>query len=75
MDINLKIYDRIIDHLTDVRVYEQGVQIQNKRIMQRHRKRLKDVLKKNIKNDVTPEIRRFGKEDTAHTEQCRTILF
>jgi len=66
VDINIKIYDRIINHLTDVRLYEEGVQLQNKRIMQRHRKRLKDVLKVNIKNDVTPEVRRFGKELLSH---------
>ena len=43
MDINTKIYDRIVDHLTDVRLYEEGVQLQNRRIMQRHRKRLRDI--------------------------------
>jgi SPP1 gp7 family putative phage head morphogenesis protein len=66
MDINSKIFDRIIDHMTDVRLYEEGVQLQNKRIMQRHRKRLKDVLIKNIRNDVKPEVRRFGKEMLGH---------
>ena len=66
MDINTKIYDRIIDHLTDVRLYEEGVQLQNKRIMQRHRKRLMGVLKDNIKGDVTPEVKRFGKELLSH---------
>ena len=44
MDINTKIYDRVVDHLTDVRLYEEGVQLQNRRIMQRHRKRLRDIL-------------------------------
>ena len=24
MDINLKLYDRIVDHMTDVRLYEEG---------------------------------------------------
>ena len=66
MDINTRIYDRIVDHLTDVRLYEEGVQLQNKRIMQRHRKRLRDILKENIRNDVQPEVRRFGKEMLSH---------
>jgi SPP1 gp7 family putative phage head morphogenesis protein len=66
MDINTKIYDRVIDHLTDVRQYEEGVQLQNKRIMQRHRKRLRDILKENIRGDVQPEIKRFGKELLTH---------
>jgi SPP1 gp7 family putative phage head morphogenesis protein len=66
MDINTKIYDRIIDHLTDVRLYEEGVQIQNKRIMQRHRKKLLEILKENIRNDVSKEVRRFGKEMLSH---------
>lgn len=62
MDINLKIYDRVVDHMTDIRLYENGIQFQNGRIMQRHRKRLKDILSKNIRNDVRPEVQRFGKE-------------
>jgi len=66
MDINLKIYDRVVDHLTDVRLYEEGVQLQNKRIMQRHRKRLRDILKSNITSDVKPEVARFGKELLSH---------
>jgi SPP1 gp7 family putative phage head morphogenesis protein len=66
MDINTKIYDRIIDHLTDVRLYEEGVQIQNKRIMQRHRKKLLEILKENIRGDVSKEVRRFGKEMLSH---------
>src|SRR5210317_1751961 len=66
MDINTKIYDRIVDHLTDVRLYEEGVQLQNRRIMQRHRKRLRDILNENIKADVKPEVQRFGKELLSH---------
>ena len=66
MDINTKIYDRIVDHLTDVRLYEEGVQLQNRRIMQRHRKRLRDILRENITSDVQPEVRRFGKEMLSH---------
>jgi SPP1 gp7 family putative phage head morphogenesis protein len=66
MDINTKIYDRVVDHLTDVRLYEEGVQLQNKRILQRHRKRLRDILKENIRANVQPEVRRFGKEMLSH---------
>ena len=66
MDINTKIYDRVVDHLTDVRLYEESVQLQNRRILQRHRKKLKVVLKENIRADVKPEIRRFGKELLNH---------
>ena len=66
MDINLKLYDRIVDHMTDVRLYEEGVQLQNKRIMRRHRKRLRDILSERLTNDVTPEINRFGREMLTH---------
>lgn len=74
MDINTKIYDRVVDHLTDVRLYEDGVQIQNKRIMRRHRKNLRDILKENIRADVKPEVRRFGKEMLNH-QKTSTLEF
>ena len=66
MDINTKVYDRIVDHLTDVRQYEEGVQLQNRRIMKRHRKKLRDILRKNVRADVKPEVTRFGKELLSH---------
>jgi len=66
MDINLKLYDRIVDHMTDVRLYEEGVQLQNRRIMRRHRKRLRDILSERLTNDVTPEVNRFGREMLTH---------
>lgn len=64
--LNDRIFDRIIEHMTDVRLYEEGVQIQNRRIMKRHRFKLKDLLKTDIKADMTPEVKRFAKELFAH---------
>ena len=75
MDINTKIYDRVVDHLTDVRLYEESVQLQNRRILQRHRKKLKVVLKENIRADVKPEIRRFGKELLNHQNSLKLHQF
>ena len=66
MNINDKIYDRIVDHMTDVRLYEEGIQIQNRRIIRRHRKNLRDLLRKNIRTDVTKEVSRFGTELLSH---------
>lgn len=60
--INDEIFDRIVEHMTDVRLYEEGQQILQRRIVRRHRERLKDLLKKNIRSDVTPEVNRFAKE-------------
>ena len=66
MDINLKIYDRIVDHMTDVRLYEEGIQLQNRRILGRHRKKLRDILSQRITDDVTSEVNRFGREMLTH---------
>jgi len=60
--INDKIYDRIVEHMTDVRLYEEGQQIQQRRIMRRHREKLQKALKKNIRANVAPEVNRFAKE-------------
>jgi len=62
MSVNDEIFDRIVQHMADVRLYEEGVQIQNRRILRRHRKRLGDLLQKDIKSDVSSEIKRFFKE-------------
>jgi SPP1 gp7 family putative phage head morphogenesis protein len=67
MSINDKIYDRIVDHMTDVRLYEESVQIQNRRIIKRHRKNIRDLLRNNIRADVTKEVNRFGTELLGHS--------
>ena len=67
MSINDKLYDRIVDHMADVRLYEEGVQIQNRRIIRRHRSNLRDLLRGNIRADVTKEVNRFGTELLGHT--------
>jgi len=60
--INEKIFDRIVDHSTDVRLYENGQQKAQREILRTHRKNLAEVLKKNIRSDVKPEVNRFAKE-------------
>ncbi|MDB4378628.1 minor capsid protein [bacterium] len=72
MDINEKIFDRIVDHMTDVRLYEEGVQVQNSRIVRRHRKNLSDLLRGNIRADVAKEVSRFGTELLAHQKSSIT---
>ena len=62
MTINDNLFDRIVDHMGDVRLYEEGVQITNRRIIKRHRKNLRNLLVKDIRSNVSPEIKRFGKE-------------
>jgi len=68
MSVNDGIFDRIVDHMGDVRLYEEGVQLQNRRIIKRHRNKLTGILRKNIRSDVKPEINRFGKELLSHSE-------
>ena len=64
--INEKIFDRIVDHMSDVRLYENGVQKKNRQIVRKHRKNLQDLLRKDIRADVKPEVTRFGKELLGH---------
>ena len=69
MSINEKIFDRIVDHAGDVRLYENGVQSGNRTILRQHRFKLRDLLKKNIRADVKPEVTRFTKELQAHNNK------
>ena len=66
MNVNDKIFDRIVDHMGDVRLYEEGVQLQNRRILKRHRNNLKTLLSGNVRADLQKEMNRFGKELSVH---------
>lgn len=66
MSVNDKIFDRLVSHMADVRLYEEGVQLQNRRIIKRHRLNLKDLLTGNIRADVTKEVSRFATELNSH---------
>mgnify|MGYP000347565771 FL=1 len=66
MDINDKIYSRIVEHMLDVRLYEEGVQLQNRRIMTRHKENLFKLLNKDIRADVKKEAVRFARELDSH---------
>lgn len=50
MDINQKLFDQIVDHMGDVRLFEEGVQLGNRRILKRHRNRLRDLLRSDLTN-------------------------
>jgi len=66
MSINEKIFDRIVDHSGDVRLYENGVQAKNNTILKKHRFNLRDLLKGNLRSNVKPEVTRFAKELNDH---------
>src|SRR6056300_725351 len=66
MTVNDKLFDRIVDHMTDVRLYEESVQVQNRRIIRRHRANIKSLLQRDIRADLTPEVSRFGTELLSH---------
>lgn len=60
--INTDIYDRIIQHLADTRLYEAETSTNVSRGIRRHQKRLRDILKTNIKADVKQEVTRSTRE-------------
>jgi SPP1 gp7 family putative phage head morphogenesis protein len=60
--INTQIYDRIVQHLADTRLYEAETSTNVSRGIRRHQKRLKSLLSKNIKADVRTEVVRSTKE-------------
>jgi SPP1 gp7 family putative phage head morphogenesis protein len=68
MAINDDIYDRIVDHMTDVRLYEESVQVQNRRIFSRHRSNLRDLLRGDLRANLEREMRRFSRELQVHQE-------
>ncbi len=60
--INTEIYDRIVQHLADTRLYEAETSTNVSRGVRRHQKRLRILLSKDIKADVKPEVTRATKE-------------
>jgi SPP1 gp7 family putative phage head morphogenesis protein len=60
--INTEVYDRIVQHLADTRLYEAETSTNVSRGIRRHQKRLRILLSKNIKADVKPEVTRATKE-------------
>jgi len=59
---NQEIYDRIVQHLADTRLYEAETQANVGSAIGRHQLRLRDLLVKNIKAELSPEITRTMKE-------------
>lgn len=66
-NVNDKIFDRLVEHMSDVRLYEEGQQILQRRIIRRHQQKLKELLAKDIRGDVVPEVNRFAKELNSST--------
>ena len=59
---NQELYDRVVQHLADTRLYEAETSTNVERGIRRHQKRLRILLTKNIKSDVEPEVTRATKE-------------
>ena len=64
--VNEEIFDRIVANMANTRLYENGLQIQNRRIIRRHQKNLRKLLTGDIKSDVSKEAKRFNTEMKAH---------
>ena len=60
--INTDLYDRIIQHLADTRLYEAETSTNVSRGIRRHQKRLRDLLKTNLRADIKPEVTRATRE-------------
>jgi SPP1 gp7 family putative phage head morphogenesis protein len=73
--INEKIFDRIIDHSGDLRLYENGQQLAQRNIIRQHRKNLAEILKKDIRSSVKPEVTRFGNEMNKSVSSSLSELF
>ena len=58
MSYNQEIYDRVVQHLADTRLYEAETQGNASKAIHRHRLRLADLLARDIRADVKPEIQR-----------------
>ena len=59
--VNNEIYDFIVDHNIRLRDAERGVQKDISELVKEHKRRLRLQLDKDIKSDVTPEVKRFIK--------------
>jgi SPP1 gp7 family putative phage head morphogenesis protein len=65
--VNIEVYDRIVQHLADTRLYEAETSTNVSRVVRRHQRRLRGILSKDIKADVKPEI-------TRSTVELRTLV-
>jgi SPP1 gp7 family putative phage head morphogenesis protein len=64
--VNEDIFDRIVAHMANTRMYEEGLQVQNRRILRRHRSNLSKLLRTNIQASTGREVSRFNKEMVNH---------
>lgn len=66
-DLNQRIFDNIVEHMGDLRLFEEGVKVGNRRIMRRHRTNLRGLLNKDLSGDRelrTKAARGYGKEQS-----------
>jgi SPP1 gp7 family putative phage head morphogenesis protein len=61
-NLNQDIFDRIVQHSADVRLYEQSGNVLIRKATERHSGRLKDLLKSDINYNVSPEVSRYATE-------------
>jgi SPP1 gp7 family putative phage head morphogenesis protein len=57
-DKNLALYDAIIQHQADVRLYEVETTTNSERAIRRHKKRLTDLIRKDPRAELQPEVQR-----------------
>lgn len=72
MSYNQEIYDRVVQHLADTRLYEAETQSNASNAIQRHRLRLADLLARDIRADVGPEVNRAMTEVNSITSTAIT---
>lgn len=72
MSYNQEIYDRVVQHLADTRLYEAETQGNASNAIHRHRLRLADLLARDLRSDLHPEVNRAMTEVNSIAEQAVT---
>ena len=67
--VNEEIYDRLIDNAAMSRLFENNVQIDVRRAVRKHKKKLRDISRVNPRSpQVRKEVKRFVKEVAVMTD-------
>ena len=72
MSYNQEIYDRVVQHLADTRLYEAETQGNAAKAIHRHRQRVADLLARDIRANLEPEVTRTMTEVNSIAETAVT---
>jgi len=75
MDVTQKMNDEVIDHLTDVRKFEESIQIGNSRIVNRHRESLVKLVKEDLATTTIDQKKKIANKFRREQNRFATELF